>query len=41
MVDAAKDGKVYIVNTDIISHAGPRAFDVLDWMAAILREPAS
>jgi ABC-type Fe3+-hydroxamate transport system substrate-binding protein len=40
-VDAVKNGKVYIVNSDIISHAGPRAFDVLDWMAAILREPAS
>ncbi len=40
-LDAVKNGKVYIVNSDIISHAGPRAFDVLDWMAAILREPAS
>jgi|GEM_PF-2190682 ABC-type Fe3+-hydroxamate transport system substrate-binding protein len=41
MVDAVKDGKVYIVNSDIISHAGPRAFDVLGWMATILRLPAS
>ncbi len=40
-LDAIKNGKVYIVNSDIISHPGPRAFDVLDWMAAILREPAS
>jgi ABC-type Fe3+-hydroxamate transport system substrate-binding protein len=40
-VDTVKDGKVYIVNSDIISLAGLRAFDVLEWMAAILREPAS
>jgi hypothetical protein len=40
-VDAGKDGKVYIVNSDIMSHAGPRAFDVLVWMASILRQPAS
>lgn len=40
-VTAVKNSKVYIVSSDIISHPGPRAFDVLAWMAAILRLPAS
>jgi hypothetical protein len=40
-VDAVKDDKVYIVNSDTISHAGRRAFEVLGWMDGILREPAS
>jgi len=40
-VTAVKNGKVYIVNSDIISRPSPRAFDVLEWMAAILRLPAS
>jgi len=40
-VTAVKDGKVYIVNSDIISRPSPRAFDVLEWMATILRLPAS
>ena len=40
-VDAVKDGKAYIVNSDIMSHAGRRAFEVLGWMTGILREPTS
>ncbi|MGZ4862914.1 MAG: ABC transporter substrate-binding protein [Halobacteriota archaeon] len=37
-VDAVKNGKIYILNGDIISRPGPRAFDALEQIAGIIRQ---
>ena len=37
-VDAVKNGKIYILDSDIISRPGPRAFDALEQIAGIIRQ---
>jgi iron complex transport system substrate-binding protein len=37
-VDAVKNGKIYILDSDIISRPGPRAFDALEQIAVIIRQ---
>ena len=37
-VDAIKNGKIFILDTDIISRPGPRAFDAMELIAGIIRQ---
>jgi iron complex transport system substrate-binding protein len=37
-VDAVKNDKIYILDSDIISRPGPRAFDALEQIAGIIRQ---
>ncbi|MDD1725875.1 MAG: ABC transporter substrate-binding protein, partial [Euryarchaeota archaeon] len=37
-VDAIKNGKVFILNSDVISRPGPRAFDAMDQIIEIINQ---
>ena len=37
-VDAVKSGKIYILDSDVISRPGPRAFDALEQIAGIIHQ---
>jgi iron complex transport system substrate-binding protein len=37
-VDAIKNGKVFVLNSDVISRPGPRAFDAMDWIIEIINQ---
>ncbi len=37
-VDAIKNGKVFVLNTDVISRPGPRAFDAMDQIIKIINQ---
>jgi len=37
-VDAIKNGKVFVLNSDVISRPGPRAFDAMDQIIEMIRQ---
>lgn len=37
-VDAVKNGKIFILHSDVISRPGPRAFDAMEQIAGIIRQ---
>jgi iron complex transport system substrate-binding protein len=37
-VDAVKNGKVYVLNSDVITRPGPRAFDAMDQIIEMISQ---